>query len=123
MITAQNAQFTKAHVAGDTAAIDAMFMPDARSLPPGSDAVVGLPAIHALTVDYLRAGVAAFHEETVDFYGTAEYVVDQGTYEMTYGKPSVTERGKYLNVWRQVNGHWKIQTNIWNASTPAVAPK
>lgn len=70
VITAQNAQFTKAHVAGDTAAIDSMFMANARSMPPESDAVVDLPAIHALTVGYLRAGVSAFHEETATFAAT-----------------------------------------------------
>lgn len=28
---------------------------------------------------------------------------------MTYGPDNVTERGKYLNVWQQVNGSWKIK--------------
>jgi ketosteroid isomerase-like protein len=121
LITQQNAAFTRAHVLGDSATIDAMFTPDARSLPPGADAAVGIAAIHALTVEYLKAGVTEFREETTDLYGNAEYVVDQGTYVMTYGNPAVTERGKYLNVWKQVDGGWKIQTNIWNADAAPVA--
>ncbi len=123
LIIAQNARFTQAHVAGDSVTIDSMFTADARSLPPGGDAAVGLPAIHALTMDYLKAGITAFREETVDFYGTAAYVVDQGTYELTYGQPSVTERGNYLNVWKQVDGRWRMQTNIWNTNTAAPLPK
>ena len=87
----QNTQFTDAHVTGDIAAIDAMFLPDARSYPPGAPAAIGIDAIHALTVDFLSAGA--------------------------------TERGKYINVWKHVNGGWRIQANIWNADPPDSTPK
>ena len=117
-ITALNARFTQAHVDRDSLTIDSMLTADARSLPPGADAAVGLPAIHALTMDYLMAGVTEFREETVDFYGNAEMLVDQGTYVLTYGTPAVTEHGKYLNVWVRQGGAWKIRTNIWNSSAP-----
>jgi len=118
-ITQQNERFTNAHLAGDVAAIDSMFAPDAKSYPPGTDAVSGLPALHAFTVEYLKAGLTEFREETSDFYGNAEYVVDAGTYIVTYGRDHVTERGKYLNVWQQVNGNWKIKANMWNTDAPA----
>lgn len=120
LIVEQNARFTAAHVAGDSAAIDAMFTADARSYPPGADAAIGLAPIHNLTVEYIKAGITEFREETTDFYGNSEYVIDAGTYVLTYGASPVTERGKYLNVWKQVNGSWKLQSNIWN--TDAAAP-
>lgn len=122
LIEAQNDRFTKVHVAGDIAAIDAMFTRDAKSFPPGADAAVGLAAIHELTVEYLKGGVTAFREDTTDFYGNQDFLVDAGTYVMTYGADKVTERGKYLNVWTQEDGAWKIHANIWNTSslpTPA----
>lgn len=122
LITQQNERFTAAHVAGDIATIDSMFAPDAKSFPPGAAAVTGIPALHAFTVEYLKAGVTAFREETTDFYGNAEYVVDAGTYAVTYGPAQVTERGKYLNVWTQVNGGWKIKANMWNTDAPAATP-
>ena len=123
LIAQQNERFTAAHVAGDVATIDAMFAPDAKSFPPGAAAVIGLPALHAFTVEYLKAGVTEFREETTDFYGNAEYVVDGGTYVVTYGPAHVTERGKYLNVWTQVNGRWKIKANMWNTDAPAPPSK
>lgn len=117
VIVAQNKRFTDAHVSGDVAAIDSMFLQDARSYPPGAPAAIGLPAIHALTVDFLKAGITEFREQTTAFYGNAEYVVDEGTYAMTYGQ-GVSERGKYVNVWKQDNGRWRIQANIWNTDPP-----
>ncbi len=122
VIEAQNDRFTKAHVAGDIAAIDAMFTRDARSFPPGAGAAVGLAAIHELTAEYLKAGVSEFREDTTDFYGNQDLLVDAGTYVMTYGADHVIERGKYLNVWKQEDGAWKIHANIWNTSSlPAPA--
>lgn len=121
IIESQNDRFTKAHVAGDIATIDAMFPRDARSFPPGADAAVGLAAIHDLTAEYLRAGVTEFREDTTDFYGSQDLLIDAGTYVMTYGADHVVERGKYLNVWKQEDGDWKIHANIWNTSS-APAP-
>jgi hypothetical protein len=100
-----------------------MFAPDVKSFPPGAAAVTGVPALHAFTVEYLKAGVTEFREETTDFYGNAEYVVDAGTYVVTYGPTHLTERGKYLNVWTQVNGRWRIKANMWNTDVAAPASK
>jgi hypothetical protein len=75
-----------------------------------------------LTEEYLKAGVQAFREDTTDFYGNQDMLVDAGTYVMTYGADSTIEHGKYLNVWKQEDGAWKIHTNIWNTS-PAPAPR
>lgn len=123
LIAQQNVRFTSAHVAGDVATIDSMFTSDAKSYPPGAGAVTGLTALHDFTVEYIKGGVTEFREETTDFYGNAEYVVDAGTYVVTYGPAHVTERGKYLNVWTQVEGRWKIKANMWNTDAPAPTSK
>ena len=100
-IEENNVRFTKAHVAGDVAAVDALFTQDARSLPPGGEPVVGLPAIHALTEDYLKAGISEFTETTTAFDGDDNLLVDQGDYAVVYGKEHTVEKGKYLNVWKK----------------------
>lgn len=121
IIEQRNAQFTAAHVSGDVAAIDAMFTRDARSFPPGADAAVGPDALHTLTVEFLKHGVKAFTERTTTLYGTADLLIDEGEYSLTYGPENSVERGKYLNVWKQEDGEWKIHANIWNTSpSPAV---
>lgn len=123
LIAEHNTRFTNAHLTGDVATIDSMFAPDAKSYPPGAGVVSGFPALHDFTVEYLKAGLTEFREETTDFYGNADLVVDAGTYVVTYGPDRVTERGKYLNVWQQVNGSWKIKANMWNTDPPAPTPK
>ena len=46
----------------------------------------------------------------------------EGAYFLTYGQ-GLTERGKYINVLKQLNGEWRIQANIWNADPAPVVPK
>ncbi len=123
IIEQRNAQFTAAHVAGDVATIDAMFTRDAKSFPPAAEAAIGPEALHTLTVEYLKSGIKTFSEHTTDLYGTGELLVDQGEYTVTYGPESTVERGKYLNVWKQEDGEWKIHANIWNASPTLAVPQ
>ena len=126
-IEEKNAQFTMAHVTGDSATIDNMFTHDAKVLPPNAEPVIGRAAIAKLTQDYIDFGVTEFREETTDFYGNEELLIDQGNYVMVYGPDKVVERGKYVNVWKKEEGTWKIYSNIWNANAPATpasgAPK
>ena len=123
VIEANNHRFTAAHVKGDQATIDAMFTLDAKCLPPGADPVIGRAAIAKLTAEYIAGGVSEFSEETTDFYGNEDLLIDQGNYVMVYGKERTRETGKYVNIWRKEEGVWKIYSNIWNANAPQIVAK
>jgi hypothetical protein len=98
VIEENNARFTKAHVTGDGSLIDSMFTQDAKVLPPESEPVVDRSAIAKLTADYIASGVTEFREETTDFYGNEDLLIDQGNYVMVSGKEKTLEKGKYVNV-------------------------
>jgi uncharacterized protein (TIGR02246 family) len=123
IIEENNVRFTKAHVTGDASLIDNMFTHDAKVLPPESEPVVGRSAIAKLTADYIASGVTEFREETTNFYGNEDLLIDQGNYVMVYGKEKILEKGKYVNVWRKEDGTWKICSNIWNTNAPAAPAK
>jgi ketosteroid isomerase-like protein len=123
LIEVKNQRFTTAHVTGDRATIDDMFTDDAKVLPPNADPVIGRKAIDELTAEYIGYTISEFREETTDFYGNEQFLIDQGNYVLTYGKDSTVERGKYLNVWKMVDGEWKIYSNIWNANAPLLPSK
>ena len=123
VIEENNSRFTKAHVSGDAPLIDNMFTRDAKVLPPESPPVVGRTAIAKLTADYIAFGITEFSEETTDFYGNEDLLIDQGNYVMVYGKEKTVEKGKYVNVWKKEDGNWKIYSNIWNTNAPAAPAK
>lgn len=80
------------------ALIYGMFTIDARALPPNADPVVGRAAIDQLTALYLESGISEFRQETTDFCGNEQMLIDQGNYVMVYRKENTVEMGKYLNV-------------------------
>jgi hypothetical protein len=121
-IEEKNSRFTRAHVTGDSVGMVDIFADDARVLAPNADPVIGRAAIDGLNSEYRKLGITEFREETTTLYGNAEMLIDEGTYVMVYGKPAIVDKGKYLNVWRMVNGEWKLYSNMWNASAPAPPP-
>jgi ketosteroid isomerase-like protein len=110
-------RFMDAHVAGDSATVDALFTRDAVSYPPGAPAAIGAAAINDLTLEYIRFGIKAARNTITHCFGNEDFVVVHGTYTMTYGPDDVVEHGKYLNVWKGVDGTWKLHVNIWNSAS------
>jgi ketosteroid isomerase-like protein len=117
VIEENNNRFTRAHVTpGDSETIENMYTSDAKILAPGADPVVGRTEIAKLTLKYMDFEITDFREETTDFYGNEEILIDEGNYLMVYGKDKIVEKGKYVNVWKKEKGTWKIYTNIWNTN-------
>ena len=121
LIEAKNRQFTEAHITGDSAFLVNIFTADAKVFGPNAPVVVGRTAIAKLNAEYVQLGIHEFREATTALYGNAEYLVDEGTYYMRYGAANTVEEGKYINVWKQDGGEWRIHSNIWN--TNAAPPK
>lgn len=121
IITEKNIRFTQAHITGDTTFLNNIFTADARIFPPNSEIVTGRSAIAALNTEYVQYGIKEFSEETIDLYGCEDFLVDAGNYYMVYGADNIVEKGKYLNVWKRVDGDWKLYQNMWNSSQAASA--
>ena len=114
-IEAANAKWIESFNKGDFDAIANLYTTDATALPPGSSLVKGRPAIGQMwkgmaeqvgnprltILDVKRLGPNAAREI--------------GTYTLTTKGPSPKEiSGKYLVVWENVFGGWKISSDIWN---------
>ena len=110
--------FTEAHITKDTAYLNNIFVVDARVFPPNSEIVVGKKAISQLNTDWVNYGIHEFEEMSTSIYGDQNYLIDEGTYYLQYGEENITDKGKYINIWKNADGEWKICSNIWNTSLP-----
>jgi uncharacterized protein (TIGR02246 family) len=108
---AWSAEFNK----GDAAAVAAMYATDAYVLPPGHDMVRG------------RADIEAFWKGATQQLANARLVVvnvaplgpraarEIGTFSFeTKSQPPQPVVGKYVVVWRNIGGRWRLATDIWN---------
>ena len=112
---------TEAHISKDTSFLNNIFTEDARVLPPNSEILTGRKAISQLNTDWVNYGIYEFKELTTSFYGNQDYLIDEGTYYLRYGEENTIDKGKYINIWKNVNGEWKLYSNIWNTNLPIEA--
>ena len=118
LIQKKTDQFTEAHITKDTAFLNSCFAKDARVFPPNSKIVEGHKDIALLNSDWVSYGIIEFKEESTAFYGNNSYVIDEGNYYLRYGEEEVIDEGKYINIWKNIDGEWKLYSNIWNTNLP-----
>ena len=123
IIDEKNNKFTQAHIVGDTAFLNNIFTQDGRVFAPNSEVITGHSAIAAINLEYINFGIKEFREETTALYGSGDYLINEGTYFMSYGKDSTIEKGKFINIWKKLDNDWKLYSNIWNSSMPLTPTK
>ena len=52
-----------------------------------------------------------------------KFLSETGHYEIYAAENKLLDKGKYVVVWKSVNGVWKMYRDIFNTSMPAVAAK
>jgi ketosteroid isomerase-like protein len=122
-IEEKNSEFAKAFITGDSASMVNNYTQDGKLFPPNSAAVIGRPAIAALVSQYLKFGIKEFRDETTALYGNEDNLIEEGNYFMGDGKGNTIDKGKYIDIWRKVNGDWKVYSNMFNSSMPAASAK
>jgi ketosteroid isomerase-like protein len=56
-----------------------------------------------------------------EIYGNEDLVVEEGTYNFPDGKGGSIDKGKFIAIWKQEDGKWKLYREIWNTDiTPSI---
>ena len=112
-------KFVEAFLSNDIAALGACYTDDAVLLPPGRAIVSGRDAI----VEYWQS---AEKIQGLVFEATSTKMMLGNTVLREAGNLLLTSRGqgretwntaaKYLAVWLQIDGVWKLDSTIWNGA-------
>jgi uncharacterized protein (TIGR02246 family) len=118
-IEAANAEFMSLFGRGDAAGMAAGYTRDGQVLPPNSDVVTGKQAIQAFWQVPMDAGVKGLKLETIeaDEHGPTAYEV--GRFTLSDASGQMVDSGKYVVIWKQEEGRWKLHRDIFNSSRPA----
>jgi uncharacterized protein (TIGR02246 family) len=112
------ADWEKAYSSGDAEGIAALLTEDAVVMPPNAPVVEGRSAIKAFYRNHFanRVVPAKMDERELIVFGDMTY--RQGVYalEMPDGN---TEYGKFVELWRNDNGQWRLHRSIWSSNEPA----
>jgi uncharacterized protein (TIGR02246 family) len=101
----------------------AIYAADARELPAGMPDIVGRDAIRAFYQELLDSFPRFSNEFTVEeivVSASNDLAVAHGTYRFTpdTDQPGTSQAGKFVGVWRRLDGDWRLAMNISNSGEP-----
>lgn len=118
-IEAADREFERIFGSGDAAGVAGLYTEDAKFLVPNSAPISGRQAIQATFQAFMDMGVKTVKlgtDEVEDFGDTASEV---GTYALEDADGNTLDHGKFLVLWKQVDGEWKLYRDMINTSMPA----
>ncbi|HEX9161591.1 MAG TPA: DUF4440 domain-containing protein [Thermoanaerobaculia bacterium] len=119
-IRAADVQLAAGMHAGNTDQAIAMYSDSAVLMPPNMPAMTGRDAIR----QFFTGFVSAFNVDATftpdDITQSGDLASERGHYEMTVtpkaGGPAAKDSGKYVVVWRKLNGQWRAVSDIYNSN-------
>lgn len=103
----------------DTETLVGFYTSDARVMAPNAELTQGTAAVRDAFGGMIEAGLSG-ELKTLEARMAGDIGYNIGTYHLKAGNNEV-DRGKFIEVWRKVDGQWRISSDIWNSDLP-VAP-
>ncbi len=118
-IVAADETFMTTFSRGDAAGIAALYTENGQFLPPNSDFVTGKQAIQATFQAFMDMGIKAIKIETIEVEGYGDTASEVGRYTLEGEGGQVLDQGKFIVIWKQEAGQWKLHRDIINTNMPA----
>lgn len=104
----------------DASAVAGMYAEDAFILPPNAPAIQGREGVKNFFSGAMGSGIKDVRLVTQAVDGNSEIAIEKGSYEMMSDDGKVVDKGKYLVHWKNVDGKWMFQHDMFNSDLPAV---
>ncbi|MBK8609486.1 MAG: DUF4440 domain-containing protein [Chitinophagaceae bacterium] len=121
-IAASNNVFGASWATGDSVSFANCYTADACINPPNMPKMCGTAAISAFFNGGVKMGLKNIVLATEEVFGGKEAVIETGTYDMQVAGNVSVDKGKYIVMWKEVDGKWKMYRDVWNSDLPANPP-
>ena len=111
-----------AYDAKDPAGLAAIYAEDGALLPPNSGMTSGRAAIEAYWAEFHASGIGVEITDT-EVYAHSDLGYTVGTFIATDAGGATIDEGKYVVIWRNVDGKWQMHRDTWNSSRPPPTPQ
>ena len=118
-IMAANDRFMDAFNNGDTAGVASLYTDEGQILPPGNDVITGKVGVQGFWQALVEMGIKSAKLETLELNEYTDTAVEVGKYTLGGEDGQVLDQGKYIVIWKQEDGQWKLHRDIFNTSIPA----
>jgi len=100
----------------DAAGLANMYTDDAQLLPPNADFMIGREAIQAFWQGAMEMGLKEAEIEIVEVEQLDETAVEMSRYKLFGVGKQLADQGKFIVIWKYVDGQWKLHRDIFNSS-------
>lgn len=121
-IAASNKVYGQTFAKNDSATFVGCYTSDACINPSNAPQMCGKDAINAFFKGGVQMGIKNVVLTTKEVMGSREAMVETGTYEIMVDGNKSVDKGKFIVVWKEENGKWKMHRDIWNTDMPVPAP-
>lgn len=110
--------FQAAYNIGDAKGLAELYTESGQILPPNYGVVEGGQAIQEFWQGAMDFGLksAKFKLVEIEAFGDAGYLV--GKYEMYDDEEQLVDEGKWVSIFKMVEGKWKVHRDIWSTNLP-----
>lgn len=103
----------------DAAAVSKLYTADGAMMAPGAPIAQGQPALEAAWGGLMQMpgfGLT-FEADQIVVASGGDMALDRGVYQFSLDGPNgpTTDIGKYVVVWRNIDGQWKVAADIFNS--------
>jgi uncharacterized protein (TIGR02246 family) len=117
-IQAAQDRLAEAVAARDPQRAASLYAPDARLIPQGGPACNDPDAIAAFFAGAFANGIVGARFTTGEVEGDEVQAIEIGRYELFAAPPGgdrvLAAEGRYLVVWRMVDGNWRMYRDMFN---------
>ena len=119
MFNENNKEFAQLMIDNDLEGMLEFYAENSISLPSYQPMLRGQDAMRESHKQQHQSGmnVTAFELIATDVIADGNLAIEIGTYTISMTMPemgAVDDQGKYLNVWENQDGEWKLRADIWN---------
>jgi ketosteroid isomerase-like protein len=101
---------------GNTRALSRLYTDDAILMPTGSEPIQGAASIADFWEMILQMGIKEVKIETGEVDAQGATAIEMGQYSLRDDRGSLLDRGKYIVIWKLIEGEWKLHRDIWNSN-------
>ncbi len=104
---------------GNSAGLASLYTENGQLLPTNSELITGKQAIQEFWQGGLDMGIKSIKLEIIEVEGFETMAFEVGKYTIFAEEDHMIDTGKYIVIWKQEDGQWKLHRDIWNTSMAA----
>ena len=118
-IDAGNQNFMANFGQQDAAGMAGLYTASGCVMPANSEILSGGANVQAFWQGAFDMGLKEAVLETVELEEHGDTAIETGRYTLKADGGAVADQGKYIVIWKNDGGTWKLHKDIWNTSQPA----